>query len=360
MPGDSEELTGTTSRLREATSFGRGVSPGSSAVESPIGDAARLAGGKVVVTGGSGFIGGHVIAALCRLGADVTSVDRRPAPGNWRCHPAQGEAAGGGQAHRVRALQGDLREAGVVEAAISPGTRAIVHLAAQTQVLRSLEDPQGSFDNNVAVTQALLERARQLQVGCFVFASTNAVVGAGASGTIREAAPLVPLSPYGATKAAGEMLLSCYNAAYGLRAVALRFTNVYGPGMSEKDSIVPRLMRVALSGGTFDIYGDGKQVRDYVNVADVTRAVLVALEEPEMAGPVIIGSGASVSVLDLVEVVEGALGKRVNLRHVAAKAGEMPAVVVDISRARSFGWEPEVSLEQGIAEVVAEWGAASA
>ncbi len=328
--------------------------------DNPEGKGVRLDGERFVVTGGSGFIGGHVVAALCRLGADVVSVDRRPAPVSWRCHPGIGDAASGERTHRVSAVQGDLRDAGVVEAAVRPGTHAIVHLAAQTQVLRSLEDPQGSFDNNVAVTQALLERARQVQVGCFVFASTNAVVGAGASGTLHEEVPLAPLTPYGATKAAGEMLLSCYNAAYGLRTVPLRFTNVYGPGMSEKDSIVPRLMRVALSGGTFDIYGDGKQVRDYVNVADVTRAILLALVEPEMSGPVIIGSGSSVSVLDIVQVVEGALGQPVKLQHVPAKAGEMPAVVVDNSRARSFGWEPQVSLEQGVAEVVAEWQARGA
>src|SRR5579875_1277326 len=323
--------------------------------------AERLRGQKVVVTGGSGFIGGHVVAALCRLGAEVTSVDRRPAPRSWRCHPEGQEGAGAAQqavGHRVSALQGDLRDSGVVEAAVLPGTAAVVHLAAQTQVLRSLEDPQGSFDNNVAVTQALLERARQCQVKSFVLASTNAVVGSGASGALHEAVPLAPLTPYGATKAAGEMLLACYNAAYGVRSVALRFTNVYGPGMSEKDSIVPRLMRAARSGGTFDVYGDGKQVRDYVNVADVTRAVLLALTEQEMSGPVIVGSGSSVSVLDIIAAVEGALGQAINLRHVPAKAGEMPAVVVDNSRARSFGWEPVVSLEQGVAEVVAEWSRA--
>jgi UDP-glucose 4-epimerase len=332
-----------------------------------------LAGARVVVTGGSGFIGGHVVAALCQLGAQVLSVDRRSAPERWRCHPVVGESGGGvvGESgggghdgyqgrHQVQALQGDLRDRSVVEAAVPPGTRAIVHLAAQTQVLRSLEDPQGTFDNNVAVMHALLERARELHVGCFVFASTNAVVGAGATGTLHEGAALAPLTPYGATKAAGEMLLSCYNAAYGVRGVALRFTNVYGPGMSEKDSIVPRLMRVAQSGGAFDVYGDGKQVRDYVNVADVTEAVLLALAEEEMSGPVIIGSGTSVSVLEVIEVVEAALARRVNLRHVPPKAGEMPAVVVDNARAKSFGWEPRVSLEQGVAEVAAEWGALGA
>jgi len=306
-----------------------------------------LTGQRVVVTGGSGFIGGHVVARLCELGASVLSVDRRPAK-PFRCHPA-GD-------HDVTVLEGDLREQPTVDAAVPEGTRAIVHLAAQTQVLRSIEDPQGSFDNNVVVTAGLLERARLVAASAFVFASTNAVVGAGTTGTIHEGAPLAPLTPYGATKAAGEMNISCYAASYGVRGVSLRFTNVYGPGMSEKDSIVPRLMRVAGSGGAFNIYGDGKQVRDYVNVADVVDAVVLAITNEDMSGPVVIGSGSSVSVLDLVELVEEVLGATLDVRNVPAKAGEMPAVIVDNSRARSFGWEPRVTLDKGLAEVAAEWG----
>jgi UDP-glucose 4-epimerase len=303
------------------------------------------------VTGGSGFIGGHVVAELCRRGANVVSADRRPAPA-FRCHP-DGD-------HSVRTLLGDLREPAVVEAAIEQGTHSIVHLAAQTQVLRSIEDPEGTFANNVVVTGLLLERARQAGVRSFVMASTNAVVGAGASGALHEGVPLVPLTPYGATKAAGEMLLSCYNAAYGIRGTALRFTNVYGLGMSEKDSIVPRLMRVAASGTSFNVYGDGKQVRDYVNVADVVRAVVLALSDTRVSGPLVIGSGSSVSVGDIVELVEKALGAKLDVCHVPAKPGEMPAVIVDNSRARGLGWAPKVSLEDGIAEVAMEWGGVKA
>ena len=306
-----------------------------------------LTGQRVVVTGGSGFIGAHVVAALCKSGADVLSVDRRPAQA-FRCHP-EGD-------HDVSAVVGDLRDGAVVEEALVPGTRAIVHMAAQTQVLRSIEDPGGTFANNVVVTEALLERARQVGATSFVLASTNAVVGDGASGTLHEGVPLAPLTPYGATKAAGEMVLSCYNAAYGVRGVALRFTNVYGPGMSEKDSIVPRLMKVAANRGTFNVYGDGRQVRDYVNVADVVSAILLGLRQPGLSGPLVIGYGHSVSVLDLVDLVEGALGSKLDVLHVPAKAGEMPAVVVDNSAARRWGWVPSVTLEQGIAEVAKEWG----
>ena len=305
-----------------------------------------LAGGRIVVTGGSGFIGGHVVEALCRLGCDVLSVDRRPAK-PLRCHP-DGD-------HKVGLLLGDLTDREVVEASVVEGTRGIVHLAAQTSVLRSLQDPQGALDNNLAVMGNLLEQARKAGVTSFVFASTNAVVGSGATGTLHEGVALAPLTPYGATKAASEMLLSCYSAAYGVRGVALRFTNVYGPGMSEKDSAVPRLMRALANDSAFEIYGDGRQVRDYVNVADVVAAVILALRATAISGRLIIGAGSSVSVVDLVTLVEKATGKRLQVRHVPAKAGEMPAVVVDNSAARRWGWEPSVSLEAGIAEVAAEW-----
>ncbi len=156
-----------------------------------------------------------------------------------------------------------------------PTRIAIVHLAASTSVLRSVERPAQTYADNVAVTQELLELARIRGVSRFLLASTNAVVGDVGTTTITEELPLRPLTPYGATKAACEMLLSGYAGAYGMTTCALRFSNVYGPGMAHKDSFVPRLMRAALSGSTVRIYGDGSQRRDLVHVDDVVRGVLL-------------------------------------------------------------------------------------
>ena len=292
---------------------------------------------SVLVTGGSGFIGRHVVDALRSGGDDVTVADRAP-------HPDPS----------VRVVVGDLTEPGAVERALAEGTTAVVHLAALTSVLGSIERPVETYRTNVGVTAALLERCRVLGVGSFVLASTNAVVGAGASGPcIDERTPMRPLTPYGATKAAAEMLLSASDAAYDVRGVALRFSNVYGTGMAAKDSIVARIMRAAVSGATFDIYGDGAQERDYVFAGDVVDAVRLALDS-DARGALVIGSGRSTSVLELLERARAVTGAALPARHVPAKVGEMPGVRLDPSRARALGWSATVGLDAGLTRV---WGA---
>ncbi len=146
---------------------------------------------------------------------------------------------------------------------------------------------------------------------------------------ISEAAVLNPLTPYGSTKAAGEMLMSAFTASYGLRCACIRLTNVYGPGMQAKDSIVARLMRAIRFGSTFEIYGDGNQVRDYVHVTDVVAAMRLGLLSSEWAGPMVIGSGTSLSVHEVVDAVRQVSGAELPVRHGPAKPGEMPAVIVD-------------------------------
>ncbi|EIF00603.1 NAD-dependent epimerase/dehydratase family protein [Saccharomonospora glauca] len=288
----------------------------------------------VVVTGGCGFIGRAVVAAFRRRGARVTIVDREPAPPHDE---------------GVVAIQGDLADPEIRERAVVPGTDGIIHLAAITSVLRSKEMPAKTYAENVGITHELLELARMHGVRRFILASTNAVVGDVGTRTITEDMPLQPLTPYGATKAACEMLLSGYAGAYGMATCALRFTNVYGPGMSHKDSFVPRLMRAALSDGGVKVYGDGKQRRDLVFLDDVVRGIELAWDS-EHVGRAIIGAGRSVSVLELIDTVREVTGRPIPAEHVPAPGGEMPAVVVDVSRsAESIGYRPTFSLRDGLA-----------
>jgi UDP-glucose 4-epimerase len=296
---------------------------------------------RVLVTGGAGFIGRHVVAALRGDGHQVTVVDRVAVDDP-----------------ELACVTGELEDPAVREAAVTVGIDAVVHLAAETSVLGSMERPALVHRVNVDVTAALLELCRERGVEGFVMASTNAVVG-NLDGTMTERVALAPLTPYGATKAAAEMLLSGYHGAYGLRTVALRLTNVYGPGMHHKDSFVPRLMRAAADDGGVQVYGDGRQRRDLVHVSDVARAFASAVVDWP-SGPVIIGSGRSETVLDLVEAAREATGCPIPATHVEAKPGEMPAVVVDTSEARRRGFVAQVSLVEGFRSAWADFAPSAA
>jgi UDP-glucose 4-epimerase len=292
-----------------------------------------LAGARILVTGGAGFVGRSVVPALVAAGARVSVLDRHP-------YPDPG----------IPTVLGDLRDPEVRDAAVEPGLTGIVHLAAVTSVLGSLADPALVYETNVAATAGLLELARTREVPRFLMASTNAVTGDVGGATIHEDVPLRPLTPYGATKAAAEMLLSGYAGGYGLTTCALRLTNVYGPGMAEKDSFVPRIMRAVRDGRPVQVYGSGEQRRDLVHVSDVVAGLLVAWQAGHV-GPLIVGAGRSVSVLELLAAAGEVVGQPVKVEHVEPKPGEMPAVIVSIERARALGYQPSVSLADGLATV---------
>lgn len=297
---------------------------------------------RVLVTGGSGFIGRRLVRALLETGAEVTVADTH--------EPSEPGA---------RPVIGDLRDPSVAAEAVSPGTDAIFHLAAVTSVLKSLDDPAGTYEANVAVTASLLELARTRGVKSFLLASTNAVVGDVGRSIITERSPLRPLTPYGATKAAAEMLVSCYTAAYGIKGSALRFANVYGPGMQQKDSFVPRLMRAAAGGHGVQIYGDGTQVRDLVHVDEIVSALLLVWQTGH-TGPIIVGAGESVTVNDIVAAARSVTGAPIPAENVPPKPGEMPAVIVDISAIRALGYKPTHDLKSGIATVWPEFAGETA
>ncbi len=292
---------------------------------------------RVLVTGGAGFIGRRLVRALVAAGHEVTVVDLRPCSGDG-----------------VEMVTGDIRDDAVLARAVRPGTDTIIHLAAITSVVDSIDDPVGTYQTNVAATASLLELARTTGVTTFLLASTNAVVGNVGDETITERSPLRPLSPYGATKAAAEMLLSCYAGVYGMTTCAMRFSNVYGPGMQQKDSFIPRLMRAARDGKGVQVRGDGSMVRDVVHVDDVVQGILAAWRAGHI-GPVILGSGQSVSVMDMVEAARSVTGAPLPVEHVPVGPGEMPAVLLDTSVARGLGYVPGYDLKSGLATVWPEF-----
>lgn len=293
---------------------------------------------KVLVTGGCGFIGRILVTRLTELGHRIVILDRRD--------PVQVGLSFDGE---VANVVGDIRDPEAINRAFTGDIEAVIHLAAVTSVLKSKLDPDETFYTNLFATHLLLERARQLDTKIFVMASTNAVAGSVGENLISELTPLNPLTPYGATKAAAEMLMSAYTDFTGLKCCPVRLTNVYGPGMGEKDSFIPRLIRAALAQDEITIYGDGLQVRDFVSVHDAVAGLIMPLSG-DICGPLTIGSGTSISVLDLHRAVCEVTKRNIQIVHGPEQAGEMRAVRVDISRARTFGFEPRVSLTDGLAE----------
>jgi UDP-glucose 4-epimerase len=298
---------------------------------------AKESGSRVLVTGGSGFIGRRVVRTLLTDGYDVTVADLRAFPDS-----------------AVRMVQGDLCDQGVAARAVTEDTGTIIHLAAVTSVLRSVDDPVHTHMVNVDVTARLLELARENSVHSFLLASTNAVTGNVGGNRITERTVLRPLTPYGATKAAGEMLVGAYASSYGITGAALRFSNVYGPGMAEKDSFIPRLMRAARDGEGVQVRGDGTMLRDVVHVDDIVRGIFVAWHSGH-TGPLILAGGKSVTVNEMVETARRVTGKPIPAENVPVPHGEMPAVVVDISAARELGYQPSYDLDAGLATVWPEF-----
>lgn len=282
------------------------------------------------MTGASGFVGSALVRALRAAGISVTTLDVSPSSQSG-----------------VIGVVGDVGVRADVEAALAGQPTVVFHLAARTSVLGSLRDPEGFYAVNVAATQQLLECARQVGTRHMVLASTNAVVGDVGRDLIDEQTPLRPLTPYGATKAAAEMLASAYTASFELAVAAIRLTNVYGPGMAKKDTFVVRLLRAAATGRPVTVYGDGHQERDYLFIDDAVAAFLLAWQR-DLSGPITIGAGRSASVLELVQLAEAATGRAIPIEHVPAPAGEMRAVRVDITRARAAGYEPLVQLPDGL------------
>jgi UDP-glucose 4-epimerase len=294
---------------------------------------------RVLVTGGAGFIGRRVVSALAAEGHEVTIADLRAFPGT-----------AGLAGTEVRSVIGDLSNPETISRAVQPDTDVIIHLAAVTSVLKSVADPVSTYRLNVDATARLLEAARENEVGTFLLASTNAVVGDVGQAIMTEDATLRPLTPYGATKAAAEMILRSYTSCYGIKGAALRFSNVYGPGMAEKDSFIPRLMRAAREGEGVQVRGDGSMIRDVVHVDDVVQGLFIAWQAGH-TGPLILGSGQSVTVTEMVQTARQVTGQPIPVEHVPVSGGEMPAVVLDISAIKALGYAPRYDLATGMATV---------
>jgi UDP-glucose 4-epimerase len=297
-----------------------------------------------LVTGGAGFIGAHLVRTLLEHGVRVRVVDDLSV----------------GSARYLEGLACELvvdhlERPGVAER-VTDGIDAVVHLAGRAGIPDSVADPIGGFAVNVGATVALLDAARLAGARRFVLASTNAVLGE-AVPPMREDALAHPISPYGASKLAGEAYVQAYAASYGMAACAVRFSNAYGGWALHKRSVVAAWVRDALEGRPLVVNGDGSQTRDFVHATDLAAGVLAVLEAPEarVAGEVFqLGSGVETSVAALAALVGDAVGGDVRVVHAPARAGDVARNVSDVAKAaRVLGWTPRIRLADGVSDTVA-------
>jgi len=302
-----------------------------------------VTGIRALVTGGAGFIGSNLVDALLARGDEVHVLDDLSTGRRANLDAAIGRGA--------RLHEGSVTDCEAVESALAAARAdAILHLAAQIDVRKAVDDPAFDAQVNVVGTAVLLEAARRAQVGRVVFASTGgAIYGDTAAIPTPETAPAAALSPYGTSKAGAEGYLDLYARLHGMSTFVLRLANVYGPRQDPRGEagVIALYCGAAVDGRPAVVFGDGEQTRDFVYVGDVVEAFLAAADATVL-GRANVGTGEETTVLELA----AALGLETTLEP--ARAGEVRRSCLDPSRARELlGWEARTSLREGLERTLA-------
>jgi UDP-glucose 4-epimerase len=297
---------------------------------------------NLLVTGAAGFVGSRVAAKLLEAGHTVAVFDDLSI-GSPENVPEGAEL-----------IEGDLRDADAIRHAVV-GCDAVVHLAAQALVPESVENPQKAIDINLVGGTNLLEAMRKERVKRLVHSSTAAVYGTPTKVPIEEDDPKMPINPYGGTKLAFEALLQSYHAAYGFHVTAFRYFNPYGPTENHhpETHAIPNFINASLTGKPVPLFWNGEQTRDFFFVDDIARAHVMGLERDGF-NIYNLGSGSGHKVRDVVELIFKLTGKDSGIEDLGERAGDPPQLLADTTRARTeLGWEPEVSLEDGLKQTIA-------
>jgi UDP-glucuronate 4-epimerase len=303
----------------------------------------------VLITGGAGFIGSHLMDRLVKKGQRVVCLDNFDPyyPAAVKRRNVQGALS----SERVRLVEADVRDREALRAVLAgEKVSAIVHLAARAGVQPSLKEPQLYLDVNVHGTLTLLAAAREFGVPRVVFASSSSVYGLITGMGREDHTPCHPLSPYGASKVAAEALCSAYAETGGPSVVALRFFTVYGP-RQRPDMAINRFTRFIAGGQEVDVHGDGHSLRDYTFISDIVDGVEAALEASLPGYHVFnLGRGQPTVLLDVIRLIEKGLEAKAKLRFLPQPQGEPPLTHADITKAGALlGYRPSVSIEEGIA-----------
>lgn len=298
---------------------------------------------KILVTGGAGFIGSHVVEELLARGFSVVVVDDL-STGTLKNLPAETES--------LRIIVGSILDADTVCKAID-GCDAVIHLAAIASVQASVENPILTHQVNFDGTLLLLESARKAGVRRFLFASSAAVYGNASDGASSESTPVFPITPYAVDKLAGEYYLKHYHRTFGVEYTAFRFFNVYGPRQnpaSPYSGVISIFTSNSIAEKPLKVFGDGLQTRDFVFVKDVACILVAAIANQAMFGEVInIGTGESTSLRDIIEKLAIILNKSIGVEYAGARPGDIRHSLADITLLRSLSCEaPSTSIADGL------------
>ncbi len=312
---------------------------------------------KILVTGGAGFIGSHLVDRLLAEGEwDITVIDdfndfydpsiKRA---NIETHLAH---------DKYRLVEADIRDYDAMRRAFKDATfDCIVHLAARAGVRPSLTEPRLYVETNVNGTMNLLELARERGIQQFVFGSSSSVYGTNEKVPFNEDDPIFnPISPYAATKAAGELICHTYSHLYDLRIVCLRFFTVYG-ARQRPDLAIHKFAKLITSGQPIPVFGDGTTRRDYTYIDDIISGVRAAIDYKQSNYEVInLGESRTIELRELISLLENALGQTAQIDRQPMQPGDVPQTFADIAKARKLlNYNPQTQIEEGIRRFVEWW-----
>jgi len=301
--------------------------------------------GKCLITGGAGMLGSHIVEEILDTGVELTIFERR-SHSDLKLHNIQNYK------DKVSIYWGDIRSTRDCHQALSDQD-IVIHVAASGPVPYSIDYPVEIWENNVDGTLNLLEASRTCDIERFVYINSSESYGTAKYIPIDEKHGFYPRSPYGASKAAGELIGYSYYHSYGLNYSTIRLFNIFGPRVVSY-AVIPKFILLALDNKPIPIAGDGTQKRDYVFVKDAAKAIALMTERYDLAGEAVnIGSGKSLEIIEIAGKIIELIGSKSEIVFQSPRPGEVPILQADISKAREIlGWEPEYSFEDGLLKTI--------
>jgi UDP-glucuronate 4-epimerase len=308
---------------------------------------------KALITGAAGFIGSHLCERLLADGWFVVGLDNFNDFYNPKIK--RHNISGCLKNKNFQLVEDDIRNSEAVEKAVSDKVDTIIHLAAGAGVRPSIKEPVYYSDNNMTGTMVMLEAAKNFNIKKFIFASSSSVYGNNKKVPFSENDNVdFPISPYAATKKAGELFCHTYHHLYGIDMTCLRFFTVYGP-RQRPDLAIHKFASLIEQGKPIQVFGDGSMMRDFTYIDDIINGTVAAIEKCKGYNIYNLGESRPITVNNLVAEIEIALGKKAIIEHLPMQPGDVNCTYADVSRAsKDFGYNPNTNIKTGLAEFI-EW-----